>query len=163
MTVCFEQVKNLPYSKTPLGESGCLSIFLGYLSMLPALHPCFSDPWRSPPALNSTSTTFSCLLFVKVSSFLIHFPWPLVTYPSLCSNYVTYRSPWHASGHQALLTQTLPREAEHFPKGGYQFKHVPLFTYLAWLQPIYYDLGLVLIHVKPRIFLLVVKTLIKTA
>ena len=39
----FEQVKNLPYSKTPLGETGCLSNILGYLSMSPALHPGFSD------------------------------------------------------------------------------------------------------------------------
>ena len=35
----FEHFKNLPYSRTPLEETGCLSNFLGYLSMLPALHP----------------------------------------------------------------------------------------------------------------------------
>ena len=70
----FGQVKNWPYSKTPEGETGCLSNFLGNLSMPPALHPGFSDLLRSPPALRSTLTTFDCLLFliVQASSFLIH-------------------------------------------------------------------------------------------
>ena len=31
--------------------------------MSPALHPSFSDPRRSPPALSSTPTTFDCLFF----------------------------------------------------------------------------------------------------
>ena len=31
--------------------------------MSPALHPGFSDPWRSPTALSSTLTTIDCLLF----------------------------------------------------------------------------------------------------
>ena len=63
----------------------------------------------------------------------------LVTYPSLCSVYVTYRTPCHASGHQVLPTQHLPREAEDFPRGGSHSKHVPQPTYLAWLQPICYN------------------------
>ena len=37
--------------------------FQGYFSMSPELHPGFSDQWRPPPALNSTSTT-SCLSFL---------------------------------------------------------------------------------------------------
>ena len=37
--------------------------FPGYFVMSPALHPGFSDPWRSPPTLSSTPTTFYCLLF----------------------------------------------------------------------------------------------------
>ena len=42
----------------------CIFIwFLGYFVMSPALHPGFSDPWRSPPALSSTPTTFDCLFF----------------------------------------------------------------------------------------------------
>ena len=42
----------------------CISIwFLGYFTMSPALHPSFSDPWTSPPALSSTPTTFDCLVF----------------------------------------------------------------------------------------------------
>ena len=46
--------------------SFCCCIFIrfpGYLAMSPALHPGFSDPWRSPPALSSTPTTFDCLFF----------------------------------------------------------------------------------------------------
>ena len=42
----------------------CIFIwFPGYFAMSPALHPGFSDPWRSPPALSSTLTTFDCLFF----------------------------------------------------------------------------------------------------
>ena len=50
---------------------------------------------------------------------------PLVTYPSLCSTCVTYRTPSHGIGHQVLPTQPLPREAEDFPRGDKYFKHVP--------------------------------------
>ena len=53
-------------NKTPLGETGCLSNFLGSLSMSPALHPGFSSLLRSPPALSSTPTTFGCLLFLML-------------------------------------------------------------------------------------------------
>ena len=45
----FKQV-NFLLDKTPLGENGCLSNFLGSLSMSPALHRGFSDLLRSPPA-----------------------------------------------------------------------------------------------------------------
>ena len=42
----------------------CIFIwFLGYFTMSLALHPGFSDPWRSPQALSSTPTTFDCLFF----------------------------------------------------------------------------------------------------
>ena len=59
----FGQV-NFLLDKTPLGETGCLTNFLGSLSMSPALHPGFSDLLRSPPALSSTPTTCVCLLFL---------------------------------------------------------------------------------------------------
>ena len=55
----------------------------------------------------------------------------LITYPSLCSAYVTYRTSCHAIGHEELLTQPLPREAEDFPRSDKYFKHVPLLTYLT--------------------------------
>ena len=152
----FEQIKNLPYSKTPLGETGCLRNFLGYLSTSLALHHGFSDLWRSPPALSSTPTTFSCLLFLffQASSFFIRpvptqsVRLPLVTYPWLCSTYVTCRIPYHASSHQVLPTTPLAREAEDFPRGGNHSKHVPLLIYLAWLQPIYCNAGFIFLHVK---------------
>ena len=86
---------------------------------------------------------------------------PLVTYPSLCSAYVTYRMSCHASGHQILPTQHLPRKAEDFPRGGNHSKHMPLLTCFAWLQPVYHNPKFVFIHVNTAKVLLVVKTLIK--
>ena len=53
----------------------------------------------------------------------------------------------------------IPGEVEDFPRGGHHSKHVPLLTYLAWLQPIYYNSWLVFI--KTAKILLVVKTFIK--
>ena len=118
--------------------------------MSPALHPGFSDLWRSTPALNSTPTTFGFLLVlvVQASSFLMHqtphphppFPTqsvrlPLVTYPSLCNICVTYRALHHTSGDQMLPTQPLAREAEDFPRGEKYFKHVPLLSYLIYFSP----------------------------
>ena len=64
---------------------------------------------------------------------------PLVTYPSLCSAYVTYRMPYHASGHQKLPIQPLPRKAEDFPRGGNHSRHMPLLTCLGWLQSVYHN------------------------
>ena len=42
-------------------------LFPGYFTMPEALHPSFSGPWRPPPALSSTPTTFDCF-------FLFHLP-----------------------------------------------------------------------------------------
>ena len=42
----------------------------------------------------------------------------------------------------------ISRKAEDFPRAGNYSKHVPLPTYLAWLQPIYYNSGFVFIHAK---------------
>ena len=53
----------------------------------------------------------------------------------------------------------LLRKAEDFPSGDKHSKHMPLLTYLAWLQPIYYNAKL--IPVNTAKVLLVVKTLIK--
>ena len=60
---------------------------------------------------------------------------PLVTYPSLCSTCVTYRTLCHAIGHQVLPTQPLPREVEDFPRGDKYFKHVSPPTYLIYFLP----------------------------
>ena len=54
-----------------------------------------------------------------------------------------------------------PREAEDFSIGSNHSKHVPLITYLAWLQPIIHNLGLIFKHVKTTNILLVLKSLIK--
>ena len=128
----FEQVKTFA---TPLGESGCLGN--SYFTYWLPKHPVF---W------------FTLTQSVRL---------PMVTYPSLCSPCVTYGTLCHAIGHQVLPTQPLPREAEDFPRGDNHSKHVPLPTYLAWLQPIYYNSRFVFILVKTVKILLVVKTLIK--
>ena len=60
---------------------------------------------------------------------------PMVTYPSLCSSFVTYETLCHAIGRQVLPTQPLPREAEDLPRGDRHFKHVPPLTYLICLSP----------------------------
>ena len=128
----FGQV-NFLLDKTPLGDTGCLSKFLGSLSMSPAHHPSFSDLLRSPPALSSTPATFGCLLFLMFRHPVFLFtPFPnTVSKATLCSTCVTYRMLCHAIGHQVLPTQPLPGEAEDFPRGDNHPKHVPLLTYLA--------------------------------
>ena len=84
-----------------------------------------------------------------------------VNYPLLCSTYVAYRMPCHAIGHQVLPIQARPREAEDFPRGGNYSRHMRQLTYLAWLQPICYNLKFVFKHVKTEKVLLAVKVLIK--
>ena len=97
--------------KTPLGETGCLSN--PYFLLTGSSSIQFFD---SPP-------------FPTQSVRL-----PLVTYPSLCSTCVTYRTLCNAIGHQVLPTQPLPREVEDFPRGGKHFKHVPPPTYLIYFS-----------------------------
>ena len=153
-----------------MGETRCLCIFcLGHCLMSLALHSGFSDLWGSPPALSSTlALGFFCFwmlrhpVFKFTSLFLTQsVRLSLVTYPSLCSTYVTYRMPCHASGYQALPIQPLPREAEGSPRGDNHSKHVPLPQYLAWLHQFTIIFRFVFIHIKTIKILLVVKTLIK--
>ena len=59
----------------------------------------------------------------------------LVTYHSLCSTSVIYRTSCHASGYKVLPTQPLPREEEDFSRGYKHPKHVPLLTYLICFSP----------------------------
>ena len=73
---------------------------------------------------------------------------------------MTYSTPCHAISHQELLTQPLSREEDDFPMGGNHSEHVPLLTYLALLQPIINDSGLIFKHVKIKNVLLLVKSLI---
>ena len=60
---------------------------------------------------------------------------------------------------QGSLT-LFPRELEYFPRGGNHSKQTPPLTYLAWLQPIYYNSRFVFIHINITKVLLMVKTLI---
>ena len=113
------------------------------------IHVTSTPPWLLRPVKVSTSSELypdyfrlPTFLYVQASSFLIHSPFPtqsirlpLVTYPSLCSTCVTYRTLCHAIGHQALPTQPLPREVENFPRGDKHFKHVLPPTYLIYFSP----------------------------
>ena len=104
----FEQVNNV--NKTSLGETGCLCnpyfLLTGCLGI---------QSFDSPPI-----PTVRLLL---------------VTYLSLCSTSVTYRTPCHSIGHSVLPTQPLPREAQDFPRCDKYFKHVPPLTYLIYFSP----------------------------
>ena len=53
-------------------------------------------------------------------------------------------------GHHAMpeVTLHIARKAEDFPRGDNQSKHMPLPTYLDWLQPIHYNFGFAFIHVN---------------
>ena len=88
-------------------------------------------------------------------------PHPSMSYRQVFRPILHFQPNSLQSDSQQFPTQLLPRETEDFPRGGNHSKHVSLLTYLAWFQPIYYDLGFVFIHVKLWTFLLVVKTLIK--
>ena len=59
----------------------------------------------------------------------------MVTYPSLCSTYVTSGTLCHAIGHQVLPNPALTREEDDFPRGDRHFQHVPPLTYLIYLSP----------------------------
>ena len=125
--------------KTPLGETRCLGnpYFLHFL-----LTGCLSIQF------------FDSLITQSIRP-------PMITYPSLCSTCVTYGTSCHAIGHQVLLTQSLFSKAEDFPRAGNHSKHMPLLTYLVWLQPICYNPKFVFKHIKIEKVLLVVETLIK--
>ena len=91
-------------NKIPLGETRCLGC--PYFTYWLPKHPVF---W------------FTLTLTQSVGP-------PMVTYPSLCSLCVTYRTLCHAIGHQvlpALCPNPLTREAEDFPRVGNHSKHVP--------------------------------------
>ena len=67
--------------------------------MSPALHPSFSDLWRSPPALSSTPTTLDCLFFFITASATVlsgHFLPTGVFYLKLLPDiFGTFPTFWH--------------------------------------------------------------------
>ena len=89
-------------------------------------------------------------------------PWHLAFFECLSIqffNSLTYDLQ-NAMPRQRSLT-LIPREGEDFPRGENHSKHMPLPTYLAWLQPVHYNSRFLFIHVKSTKILLAVKTLIK--
>ena len=136
--------QNLTLQQNSLRRNWMPVHFCGLLA-----HVTVTPPWLLRTLLVSTSSElypeyfwlptfldclgiqfFSSLSFPTQSVKLI-----LVTYSSLCSTCVTYRTPCHASDHHLLPNQPLPREAEDFPRGEKYFKHVSLLTYLIYFSP----------------------------
>ena len=127
-------------SKTPPSRKWMPEQLSGLL--IPVLHLGFSDLWTFPSALPHLLSVayFSWLFRYPVFWFTSLFPTQpvtpsLVTYASLYSTCVTYKTPCHASGHQMLPIQLLARGTEDSPRGDKNFKHVPLLTYLIWFSP----------------------------
>ena len=87
----------------------------------------YPEYFPQPTFLECSGTQF--LYLPLTQSVRLH----LATYHSLCSTRVTNRMLCHAIGHQVLLTQPLPREAEDFCMGEQHFKCVPLLTCLIWV------------------------------
>ena len=83
-------------------------LFPGYFAMSPALHPGFSDPWRSPPALSSTPTTFDCLFFFIYRE-RYGFEWAFFTHRCFLP-YTPSQHFWHN-----LLLSRLPWEPAVIP------------------------------------------------
>ena len=111
----------------------CIFIwFPGYFAMSPALHPSFSDPWRSPPALSSTPTTFDCLF-----SFIYH---------------ECYGFEWMFCTHRRFLPYTPSQQFWHIPNNFGTFPtfwHNLLLSRFHW-EPTATFLKVVGLHTDPR-------------
>ena len=130
-------------------------LFPGYFTMSRALHPSFSGPWRTPPALSSTLTTFDCFfLFIYRKSY--GFEWAFffhrrfLTYvPSqnFWYNLLLSRPPWEPA--VGLHTDTQNTDPAH------------LFVWFTVTPNPLYILNLYLYVSILQKVSLVVKTLIK--
>ena len=130
-----------------MGEIGCLWIFY-FLFFWPLPHVSGTSPWLLRPVRVSISSELYCNTWLFFECLGIQF------FNSLTCDLQD------TMPHQSSPT-LIPREAENFFRGDNHSKHVPLPTYLAWLQPFYYNSRLVFILAKTAKILLVVKTLIK--
>ena len=99
-------------NKTPLEKTGCLSNLYYLLT-----------------ARTSSFLIYTISLQKSVRS-------PLVTYPSLYSICVTYRTSCYFIGHQVLPTQPWPREIGDFPRGGKYSNDVFLPTFLPYFPSV---------------------------
>ena len=124
-------------NKTPLGETGCLSIFLFFVQCLGIQF--FDSPHPSPL---TSSLNLSWAIATILDPFYTFSPAHRrvirdFALPTLFTVSVTdLRERFLLSG-IFYLALILPREAEYFPWGGNHSSHMPAHTYLAWLQPIY--------------------------
>ena len=89
----------------------CFCIFIWFpdsFTMSPALHLGFSDPWRPPPALSFTLTTFDCLFFFIYRK-RYGFEWAFFTHRCFLP-YTPFRHFWHN-----LLLSRFPWEPALLP------------------------------------------------
>ena len=68
--------------------------------------------------------------------------------PSQSDSWLYPTSPPPMPRRGSLALTLIPREAEDFPRGDNQSRHMPLPTYLDWLQPIYNNSRFGFIHVN---------------
>ena len=136
-------IKN--YDKTPVGELEYLSIFW------PPPHVNSTPPWL----LRSVKVSTSSELYPDMRLFF--FIW-MPRHPVFC--FALTCDLRDVMPHKRSLT-LFSREAEDFPRGDNHSKHMPLLTYLAWLQPVHHNPKFVFIHFNTAKVLLVVKTFIK--
>ena len=156
----------------------CIFIsFPGSFAMSPALHPGYSDPWRSSPALSSTLTTFDCLFFFIYRE-CYGFEWTflptgvfyLTLLPDILAHsqhFSTVPTFWH----NLLLSRFHWGPAATFLKvaglhnGPRNTDPAHLFVWFTVIHNILYILSQYFIHLNVNIakVLLVVKCLIRSA
>ena len=137
--------------------------------MSPALHPGFSDPWRSPPALSSTPTTFDCLFFFIYRE-CYGFEWAFFTHRRFLP-YTPSRHFWYIPNilaQPAFIKVSLTPGSyflESCRASHWSSKHRPgPSVCLIHSNPqSFIHLKFVFIHVNIAKVLLVVKTLIRSA
>ena len=134
--------------------------FPGYFTMPLALNPGFSGPWRPPPALTSTLTTFDCLFFFI---YPVHysFEWAFFTHRRFLP-YAPFQYFWHN-----LYLSRPPWELAVLPWGLQDFILIletqtrPICLFDSQNPQSFIHFKFVFIHVNITKALLVVKTLIK--
>ena len=133
--------------------------FPGSFTVSPALHPGFSGPWRPPPALSSTPTTFDCLFFIYCECY--GFEW--VFYPqaflTLCSFRTFLTQPAFTKASLGAGSYSLKFAGLHTDPRNTDPAH--LFVWFTVIHNLLYILNLYLYMSILQKFLLVVKTLIK--
>ena len=122
------------FNKTPLGETGCLS---------------------NPYFLLTGCLGFQFLIHLHFTNTISYLWLPTPHWTALV---------FHLTGKHAIslvINFLFSREAEDFTRDGKHSKHVPLLTYLAWLQAIINILKLIFNYVKTKDAWLVLKLLMK--
>ena len=143
----------------------CCCIFIwfpGYFTMSPTLHLGFSGPWRPPPALSSTLTTFNCL-FVFIYRERYGFEWAFLHTGVFClmllpDIFGTIRFYQGFPGSRQLFLEIC--KATYWSS---KHRSGPSVCLIHSNPQSFINLKFVFIHVNIGKVLLVVKTLIRSA